>query len=52
MELKPFKLRLGLEPMCQDLNLAETQFETLIQMAKIQTQPKPTVFQLRSHTYL
>ena len=38
-------LRLGLEHVCQDSSPSQTQIWT-------RTRPKPTVFQLRSHTWL
>ena len=48
-----FRGRLGLKPCTSgwDLNPAKTLIETWTQTAGTQTQPKPTVFQLRSHTW-
>ena len=44
-------LRLGLQLMCGHSNPDRTQFRTQTHVAKTWTQPKPTVFQLRSHTW-
>ena len=44
-------LRLGLEPTCWDSNPAKTLIGTWTHEAGTQTRPKPTVFQLRSHTW-
>ena len=44
-------LRLGLEPTCQDSNLSKTLIGTWTHVARSRTWTKPTVFQMRSHTW-
>ena len=50
VDIETIHLRLGVEPMCWDSNLAKTQFGTLTYMTRTRTQPKPNVFQLRPDT--
>ena len=50
VDIETIHLRLGLEPMCWDSNLAKTRFGMLTCVTRTRTQPKPKVFQLRADT--
>ena len=50
VDIETIHLRLGLERMCWDSNLAKTRFGALTYVTRTRTQPKPKVFQLRADT--